>query len=254
MSVICFRGSVHDPSRLAKLTPAQSAARADWVVASVRDFDHTVGSVVGASFEAYARVFHPARRGRWPNSVEVRWADVAGANGRVMHRAAEWGSITGSWQFQYGANQPGVWDEPPATGNLPDTVASRLASVLAGHTNTPDRCWFAVWAGRGALSSELRGAAEFELPGREMLLLHGPIDAAATSPFPGSTDSVNLWWPEDKAWCVGTDIDLMTTYVGGSARCIEHLLAERSIETLPVSLDQRITWDADTINPLPPPP
>lgn len=40
-------------------------------------------------FEAYARVFHPARRGKKDCSVEVSWAQVAAANHRVMHPAAE---------------------------------------------------------------------------------------------------------------------------------------------------------------------
>jgi hypothetical protein len=38
------------------------AAIADWIVAGVRDFDYTVGSIVPAVFDAYARVFHPASR------------------------------------------------------------------------------------------------------------------------------------------------------------------------------------------------
>ena len=43
---------------LRQLTDDVSAA--DWVVAAVRDFDHTVGSLVPPVFEAYARVLHPA--------------------------------------------------------------------------------------------------------------------------------------------------------------------------------------------------
>ena len=66
--------------------------------------------------------------------------------------------------------------------------------------------------------------------------------------------SASLWWPQDHAWCVGTDIDLMTTYVGGSARCVQRLLAEATLEILPVSAGQRVTWDSDTINPQPPAP
>ena len=30
--------------------------------------------------------------------------------------------------------------------------------------------------------------------------------------------SPSIWWPEDRAWCVATDIDLFDTYVGGSGR------------------------------------
>ena len=172
-----------------------------------------------------------------------------------MHPAAEWGSITGSWDYQYGGEQPGVWAESPMTGSLPAETASQLAAVLALHPQPAGSCWFAVWEGKGPLDAELDAAPPFELPARPMWLLHGPVQAAATSPHPGALgDSVNLWWPEDRAWCVGTDIDLMTTYVGGSVDCIQTLLAETSLEALAVSVDQYVTWDADTINPLPAPP
>lgn len=46
----------------------------------------------------------------------------------------------------------------------------------------------------------------------------------------------------------------MTTYVGGSNACIEAVLADEQLEGLRVSVDQCVTWDADTINPLPAPP
>src|SRR5690349_23203664 len=43
----------------------------------------------------------------------------------------------------------------------------------------------------------------------------------------------NLWWPDDRAWCVVTDIDLTSTYVGGSAGCIGELLAHTGLEAWP---------------------
>ena len=49
----------------------------------------------------------------------------------------------------------------------------------------------------------------------------------------------------------GLDIDLMTTYVGGSAACIAELVATEGLEAFPVPIDQRVVWDADTVNPPP---
>jgi hypothetical protein len=46
----------------------------------------------------------------------------------------------------------------------------------------------------------------------------------------------------------------MTTYVGASQACVAALLADDRLEVLAVSVDQKITWDADSINPLPAPP
>jgi hypothetical protein len=195
--------------RAPAFTAAEDTRPADWVVAGVRDFDHTVGSVVPSSLPAHARVFHPAGLDRNDPLAEIPWADVAAANGRVMHAAAEWGSITGSWRYQHGGAQPGIWERPPCTGDLPRHVAQRLAGVLARHTSTPRHCWFGVWVGRGALEDGLAGAPEFELPSREMWLLEGDVQGASVSPYPDpfSEESVNVWWPDDHAWCVGTDID-----------------------------------------------
>ncbi len=72
--------------------------------------------------------------------------------------------------------------------------------------------------------------------------------AAASMP---SEQSASLWWPADRAWFVATDIDLVTTFVGGSAGCIDDLLAAPGLEAALVPVDQRFTWDADTVNPWP---
>src|ERR1700730_3107084 len=130
--------------RLDVLSAASDADAAYWAAAGVRNFDGTVGSVVPAVFDAYARVFHPASRHTGASEVEVRWARVAAANGRVMHPAAEWGSLTGSWESH---EQPGLWDQAPRSGELPETSAMRLAAVLAKYTKSSDCSYFALWDG-----------------------------------------------------------------------------------------------------------
>ena len=47
----------------------------------------------------------------------------------------------------------------------------------------------------------------------------------------------NLWWPQDRAWFLATEIDLAWTYVGGPAGLIGQLLAETRIEALPAAPD-----------------
>ncbi|WP_237737261.1 hypothetical protein [Rhodococcus sp. 21391] len=93
------------------------------------------------------------------------------------------------------------------------------------------------------------------MPSRAMALFSGSIDLADTQfgadkQFPGGM-SAHLWWPGDHAWCVATDIDLMTTYLGASPECVDTVLTDDALEALPATPDQRITWDSDTINPLP---
>jgi hypothetical protein len=276
--------------QVGQLRPACDVQCAAWVLAALRDFDYTVGSEIPPLFEAYARVFHPAWRSTGENEIAVRWAEIAQANDRTMHSAAEWGSITGSWEYQYRSTQPGLWDRAPSTGELPREVAQRLAAILAEHTDDPSVSFFAVWEGWGTLGPTfcfpqgtpnearqhareafdggvaawrglLESAASLELSNRPMRLLQGPLGAIEDfyERYDGPSSLClrsppSLWWPVDRSWCVSTDIDLMTTYVGGSARAVEALLADDRIEALPVLDDQRVTWDADTINPLPAPP
>lgn len=212
------------------LSAANKAEAADWVTAGVRNFDGTVGSIVPAGFGAYARVFHPASRRMGTGEVEVRWAEVAAANACVMHPAAEWGSLVGSWEAR---EQPDLWDQSPRTGELPEAPATRLAAVLAKHTTSLECSYFALWDGvdtlglmfsfsegtpedvqrrkRKAAEEEVtawrelvQSGAAFTLPNREMRLLRGPL-AAIEELYAFYRHPPNLWWPEDRAWCVGTD-------------------------------------------------
>jgi hypothetical protein len=226
---------------------------ADWVVERVRDFEHGVGSVVPEGFEAYARVFHPASRLVGDHEETVTWHQVAEANGRSAHPGMEWTGITGSWRFLHGECQPGVWDVEPHVGSPPVAHAARLASLLTPHTMTPRQCWFAVWEGYGALLVGRKvQVPKIKLPQRDMFLLCGALTAVTTTLEPSPLGQLaNLWWPQDRAWCVASEIDLMTTYVGGTVACIRDLLMDDVLEVMPVSIDQRVSWDSDEINPPP---
>jgi hypothetical protein len=109
--------------------------------------------------------------------------------------------------------------------------------------------FFGVWSGFGFIVAD---APALALPGREHWLLRCPIDlATANMAEEPSEQSASLWWPADRTWFVATDIDLVTTFVGGSAACIDDVLASPALEAARVAVDQPFTWDADTVNPLP---
>ncbi|WP_432564471.1 hypothetical protein [Kineococcus sp. SYSU DK003] len=227
---------------------------ADWVVAAVRNVDHTVGSLVPPVFEAYARVFHPAaRQDASGGDVEVSWAQVAAANGRLAHAGMEWVAITGSWKYHHGDTQPGVWDAEPDEGSLPAAQGEALVQVLRRFTTTPQECFYAVWEGYG--SSVLAPVSRtVPMPQRQMVLLTGPLAQAGrvsmeTEPV---EQSPSLWWPADRVWCVATDVDLMSTYVGGSRACIDAVLAAPGVEAWEVRDGQGVTYDSDAVNLVPP--
>jgi hypothetical protein len=86
-------------------------------------------------------------------------------------------------------------------------------------------------------------------PGRDYLLFQGPLNQVKSFiDTPGWIESPNIWWPEDRAWCVATEIDLFDTYVGGSEACIERILGCQDLEVLPANIDERVDLGADTIN------
>ena len=87
-------------------------------------------------------------------------------------------------------------------------------------------------------------------PQRSFILFSGPLDAIDAFGRAGPPWlPPNLWWPDDRAWFVSTDIDLASTYVGGSRVCIDAILSAEEVEALPASVDDPLGVAADTINP-----
>ena len=76
--------------------------------------------------------------------------------------------------------------------------------------------------------------------GPRVRTLEGPLDAVAEigerTHFQGrshfESHSPNLWWPDDQAWCVATEIDHQSTYVGGPEGLISELLIDARFEAL----------------------
>jgi hypothetical protein len=74
-----------------------------------------------------------------------------------------------------------------------------------------------------------------ELPWRTYVLFAGPLAAVPAMVEAHDGYTPNLWWPDDHAWCIATEIDLPWTYVGGSAALIAEVLADPRLEAQPVS-------------------
>ncbi|WP_171814532.1 hypothetical protein [Arthrobacter dokdonensis] len=88
---------------------------------------------------------------------------------------------------------------------------------------------------------------------REYLVFRGTAHNLATPPwtaaYPGAdSQSPNLAWPADHAWCVATEIDFDSTLVGGTAEAISAVVNSPELEALDVSPGTRLDWKADTIN------
>ncbi|WP_285440345.1 hypothetical protein [Streptomyces sp. Caat 7-52] len=198
----------------------------------------TVAAIAAPGFPAYARILHPARLDERP----VRWSTVAAAHGTRATPLTRWHEVIGTDQDFVNRSDlglTGVWDEHPEEGPTPPEVARALLPVLARHTGTPDRCWFGLWCGYGRW--DFGRFPTFETPGRDEVLLAGRLEDAVS---PVSLDEFaqlpDLWWPQDHAWCLGGDVDLVSTYVGGSPELIADLLAAPDLETHPVGPDDLV--------------
>jgi hypothetical protein len=257
---------VHDQA----LHPAADVAAADWLEPRLCRFGSAVGAVVPDGFPAYVRILHP---GRGPEGRPVCWAEVAAWSGRTMHRLAQFHAI--SRPAAPGPTGPAPWDgEDPPEGNLPAELLRILCATLTEHTSTPSSCWFCLWDGYGwlhgspsvaimgnygsiapppAFPAEVLEGPRVRLPSRDYLLFAAPLTAA---PQLGWTDpygfffpqSPNLFWPQDHAWCVASEIDLFCTLVAGSEALAQALMDHRRLEAWRVHPADPIAFDSDQIN------
>jgi hypothetical protein len=166
---------------------------------------------VPAGFAAYARILHPA----WRGHTKVRWRELSAT------------PIEPESRFETLAAQ-GV--HPPFTGTLDRGDMDALLDQLA--PNTGGLCWFGVWAGFGWVPNPAP-VSPLELPERPLLLYHGPL-TAATALYDPFEQSPTFWWASDRSWCVASEIDFHSTYVGGSRGLVDGLLGEARIEVLEV--------------------
>jgi hypothetical protein len=61
-------------------------------------------------------------------------------------------------------------------------------------------------------------------------------------------ESPNLIWPADRTWFVVSEIDLDSTFVGGSTELINDLLADSRLEAWPASAADPVTANSDVLN------
>ena len=256
------------------LTPAQ------WIAERLHPFAHDAGAIIPPGFEAYARIFHPATRRVGEVTVPVTWREIADANLRAYHPEMQFGALVmrvgTPTRYNDRQPQPGLFDGWPRTGTISLEIAQSLVDILRGHTTTPERCWFAAWEGFGSLEDGSMVIATIDggkterpppdlyrekpsqhptlkLPGRGYYLAKGSLAAALETVYgmKWSYQSASLWWPDDRAWCVATEIDFDWTYVGGSKECIAAVLSSPDLEALPAQVNDGVHYDSDPLNPKP---
>ena len=227
---------------------------AQWLLDGLEK-DGTVCTCVPRGFEAYARIFHPAWQVRLAEEAIIRepvtWTTVAAMTGRTVHRRMQWRQIISRPSQQESVidqridNGETVIDDP-IEGTLPTSVATPLSEILLPHTQSPEACWFGVWVG---FAWEYRAGVpktkSIAWPYREWDLFRAPLDAMRLCFFETVVEhqSANVVWPPDRSWCVATDIDLVSTYVGGTARLVSDIVGSEVLEAFEVQPDDHLAID-----------
>ena len=142
------------------------------------------------------------------------------------------------------------WNDPEASveGTMPRGVSRPLRRILSTHTLSQQECWFGVWAGYGLMYKPgVPDTVSIDTGWREWDLLRGPIDVLDFRFFVEVEKSVNIAWPENKSWFVATEIDICSTYVGGSKVLIRDLSNAKDLEVLEASVSDDVFRDNDRL-------
>ena len=235
-------------------------SEAQWFVEGLTPSLGTVGALVPRGFEAYARILHPAWRvrregGRLVRSP-VRWSEVAELRGTTAHRLMQWPQVWALPLFddsaiEYCVDAGLAPIEGPDEGRLPPLVARVIQQVLSAHAGTVAPCWFGVWPGFGAEYSEgIPSTHRLSTQYRDWDLFRAPLDALTLNFFDAGEmfyQSANVVWPDDRSWCLATDIDLNSSYLGGTKALIEAVLRHEALEAYEASADD--PFSVDNVNP-----
>jgi hypothetical protein len=228
--------------------------QADWVKKRLNDFmAGTVSSIVPTGFDAYARILHPVETPEQGDRL-VRWREVANWGDQVLTPQSQWLAVA---MPEVKPDLPRPWrSQGPQKGSLYLDDARVLAEIAGQFTETPQQCWCGIWEGFGWWSRvwfsssgqlatspppspvpiEARDWPKVHTRHRNYLLYEESLDVSFLEAIEAlEGHSPNLWWPTDRAWCVGTEIDFDSTYVGGSKPLIDAILQCEELECFQVS-------------------
>lgn len=188
-------------------------------------------------------------------------ADGPAASQRPVHPAAQWLTESRTPLEQLLTFGPGGFEASARLRFIPDPAAPGQAEadvelgadhpsdldqarqalhVLAAFTDTPDRCWFCLWVGYPYDAWASPGAQTYEvvLPHRTYVMFAAPLELVdELEGALGGGRSVAppaFVWPDDRRWCVASDVDPHWAGIGAEQRAIDALVAERGLDVVQV--------------------
>lgn len=209
------------------------ASAGEWIAARLGEFGPTVDGTVPRGYAAYACVPHPGwdDDGTVAAQTDALVAALTPFTGDQPVHLALW---TGH-AFLYDH------DSDPRT-------TSGIAPYVSWSEDEPppseeevEQARAEAWEQIIPTLVERPAAPMLLLPHREYHLWTGTLaDAGA---FLHQQQPPNLWWPEDRSWFVGSEIDAVATYVGGSDALVEALCADPTLRATRVAPSDRMLFE-----------
>jgi hypothetical protein len=229
---------------------AEAADLAEWPVSRLTSWTQrhgrgpTVRDLIPDEFDAYLRILFPifeppGDRGHLEQLST--WHETALRNGRQPHRLMDLGGIGPD-------HDDGLHGGTQVPQTLASTQAAALLAILENCTASA-RSWFVLWYG------DYHGSAV--IPEQSLI----EIDQGPSSPYCVFTGPHRAWrdfwtyprwwWPQDRAWCWQTGLDLDMTncaYLGTSHDCAEEIFASTAIEAVVAQPDDPAWVGMDNVN------
>lgn len=186
-----------------------------------------LGSLLPVGFESYVRVLHPCH----PSLPARRdWEGLAERAGVTLDPISRWDDLVAR-ALTRGYGDPGS----PALGELEVTEFQALQQLVqrSGEDNRND-VFGAFWSGYGFFDDGQREMAT-DIGSRDYVIFRGhATDMQELTVGNGIWHSPNYWWAANRSWCVVTDMDMDSTFVGARNVTVDRVIASGVFEVLHV--------------------
>ncbi len=208
------------------------ASAGEWIAGRLGEFGPRVDGTVPRGYAAYACVPHPS------SDDDGTLATQADALAAVL------GPFTGDQPVHLGLwTGHGFFYDHGTDPRASSGVAPFVGWPEDEPRPTPEeieRALDEAWGHIAPTLVERPAAAMLELPHREHHLWTGTLgDVGAFRDH----QPPNLWWPADRSWFVGTEIDAAATYVGGSDALARAVCADPTLRASRVAPSDRMLFD-----------
>lgn len=246
---------------------AQDSRPASWLMQRCNGEKRTLNSIIPNGFESYLRVPHPAwtelnleeeevfsdnakiNCSQWEKLYPVSWRTIAKLNSRKIYGHMLWHEIYIYPAVAAEANSI----EEPKEGELPRCIVEKIFNDLIRFNGKDTEIYCGFWRG-AACGYAKKATAQFKrrIDDQVYNLLKTKIFRLRDSFFSAHKHSLesnlvgtdgtipNIFWPFTNEWCVVSDFNLTSTYIGGPKNLVSRIASAADIESYEVFAGDKI--------------